>query len=64
MVQKVPIVALTATATPEIIRDVCKILEVHSPVQFKSSWDRPNLFYEVRTEHSMEESYATSPLPY
>jgi superfamily II DNA helicase RecQ len=39
--------ALTATATPDIIRDVCEILEMHSPVHFKSSWDRPNLLYEV-----------------
>ncbi len=39
--------ALTATATPEVRRDVCRSLGLESPAVFVASFDRPNLFLEV-----------------
>ena len=39
--------ALTATATPEVRRDVCSSLRLESPAVFVASFDRPNLFLEV-----------------
>ena len=44
----VPIIALTATATPKVQQDIVKNLEMHNPKVFVSSFDRENLFYEVR----------------
>lgn len=45
----VPIMALTATATPRVRQDILNQLSLHSPKWFLSSFDRPNLKYEVRT---------------
>ncbi|MBL6655216.1 MAG: RecQ family ATP-dependent DNA helicase [Flavobacteriaceae bacterium] len=42
------IVALTATATPKVQDDIVKNLKIHNSKVFKSSFNRPNLFYEVR----------------
>ena len=42
------IVALTATATPKVQYDIVKNLKIHNSKVFKSSFNRPNLFYEVR----------------
>lgn len=47
----VPILGLTATATKNVIEDVKKILNIPNCVLFKASFNRPNLFYEVR-DHS------------
>ncbi|KAL7067948.1 ATP-dependent DNA helicase, RecQ family protein [Cryptosporidium serpentis] len=44
----VPIVALTATATRNILADVIRQLNMMNPVVFALSFDRPNLRYEVR----------------
>ncbi len=44
----VPIIALTATATPKVQQDIIKNLSIPAAKVFKSSFDRPNLYYEVR----------------
>ena len=43
-----PIIALTATATPKVQHDIQKNLEILNATQFKSSFNRSNLYYEVR----------------
>ncbi|MDR0415212.1 MAG: DNA helicase RecQ [Prevotellaceae bacterium] len=43
-----PIIALTATATPKVQHDIQKNLGMLSAAVFKSSFNRPNLYYEVR----------------
>ena len=45
---KVKIIALTATATPKVQDDIIKNLKINNSKVFKSSFNRPNLFYEVR----------------
>ena len=42
-----PIIALTATATPKVQDDIVKNLELRDPQIFLSSFNRPNLYYEV-----------------
>jgi len=46
--QDVPVIALTATATPKVQQDILKNLNILNANIFKSSFDRPNLYYEVR----------------
>ena len=46
-----PIIALTATATPKVQHDIQKNLEILNATQFKSSFNRPNLYYEVRQKN-------------
>ncbi len=46
--QDVPVMALTATATMKVQEDILKTLEINDATVFKSSFDRPNLYYEVR----------------
>jgi len=46
--QKVPVMALTATATPKVQQDILKNLQMSNAGLFKSSFNRPNLYYEVR----------------
>lgn len=43
-----PIIALTATATPKVQHDIQKTLGMTNALVFKSSFNRPNLYYEVR----------------
>ena len=43
-----PIIALTATATDKVRTDIKKNLGINDAVEFKSSFNRPNLYYEVR----------------
>lgn len=43
-----PVIALTATATDKVRVDIKKSLGIQDAVEFKSSFDRPNLYYEVR----------------
>ncbi len=44
----IPIIALTATATPKVQEDILKNLVIQDAKVFKASFNRPNLFYEVR----------------
>ena len=45
---KAPIIALTATATPKVLSDILKNLGIQDAKVFKDSFNRPNLYYEVR----------------
>ena len=45
---KVPVIALTATATPKVQNDILKTLKMQDAEIFISSFNRPNLYYEVR----------------
>jgi len=45
---KAPVIALTATATPKVQNDIQKNLGIMDATVFKSSFNRPNLYYEVR----------------
>ncbi|XP_061178642.1 ATP-dependent DNA helicase Q1-like [Saccostrea echinata] len=49
---EVPILGLTATATKNVIEDVKKILNIPSCILFKASFNRPNLFYEIKSKPS------------
>ncbi|ARN71352.1 DNA helicase RecQ [Nonlabens tegetincola] len=44
----IPIIGLTATATPKVQEDILKNLQITDATTFKASFNRPNLFYEVR----------------
>ncbi|MGB8374534.1 MAG: RecQ family ATP-dependent DNA helicase, partial [Salegentibacter sp.] len=44
----IPIIALTATATPKVQEDILKNLGIPEANTFKASFNRPNLYYEVR----------------
>tara|TARA_B100000575_G_scaffold7299_1_gene5426 strand:+ start:21584 stop:23758 length:2175 start_codon:yes stop_codon:yes gene_type:complete len=46
----IPIIALTATATPKVQEDILKNLKIKDARIFKASFNRPNLYYEVRTK--------------
>ena len=46
-----PIIALTATATGKVITDILKTLEITDATCFKTSFNRPNLYYEVRSKN-------------
>ncbi|MDG2372376.1 MAG: ATP-dependent DNA helicase [Flavobacteriaceae bacterium] len=48
--KNVPIIALTATATPKVQEDIMKNLKIQNAKVFKASFNRPNLFYEVRSK--------------
>ncbi len=45
-----PVIALTATATPKVQEDILKNLKISGAKVFKASFNRPNLFYEVRSK--------------
>ncbi|SDM31588.1 ATP-dependent DNA helicase RecQ [Daejeonella rubra] len=49
----IPIIALTATATPKVQQDIQKNLQMNNASLFKSSFNRPNLFYEVRAKRDV-----------
>ncbi|SHI37076.1 ATP-dependent DNA helicase RecQ [Mesonia phycicola] len=44
----IPIIALTATATPKVQEDILKNLGITDAKTFKASFNRPNLYYEIR----------------
>ncbi len=44
----IPIIAVTATATPKVQEDILKNLGISSANTFQASFNRPNLFYEIR----------------
>ncbi len=49
----IPIIALTATATPKVQQDIQKNLQMNNATIFKSSFNRSNLFYEVRAKRNV-----------
>jgi ATP-dependent DNA helicase RecQ len=50
LIGDVPVIGLTATATPKVQEDILKNLDMTDAKTFKASFNRPNLFYEVRTK--------------
>ncbi len=54
--KQMPIMALTATATPKVQQDIIKILEIKSEDIFLSSFNRTNLYYEVRLKVKKEQT--------
>ena len=48
----IPIIALTATATPKVQLDIQKNLQMDDASVFKTSFNRTNLYYEVRAKHN------------
>ncbi|WP_047419737.1 DNA helicase RecQ [Cellulophaga sp. Hel_I_12] len=54
--ENIPIMALTATATPKVQEDIIKNLGIPDASLFKASFNRPNLYYEVRPKTKNIES--------
>ena len=52
----IPIIALTATATPKVQSDILKNLGLRSPEIFISSFNRPNLYYEVLPKVNLDQT--------
>lgn len=53
-ISNVPIIALTATATPKVQVDIQKNLNMNDAILFKSSFNRDNLYYEIRPKQQVE----------
>ncbi len=54
--ENIPLIALTATATPKVRADIIKTLKLTSPKTFISSFNRENLYYEVRPKMTKTET--------
>ncbi len=54
--EKIPVIALTATATPKVQSDIVKNLGLREPKIFISSFNRPNLYYEVQPKLKKEQA--------
>jgi ATP-dependent DNA helicase RecQ len=53
MIGRSPIIALTATATPKVQHDIQKNLNILDAEVYKSSFNRPNLYYEVKSKQDV-----------
>lgn len=53
-ISHVPVIALTATATPKVQLDIQKNLNMLDARVFKDSFNRPNLYYEIRPKREVE----------
>ena len=53
---EIPVIGLTATATPKVQEDILKNLDMPDANVFKASFNRPNLYYEVRPKTKNIES--------
>ncbi|XP_042485843.1 ATP-dependent DNA helicase Q-like 3 isoform X2 [Macadamia integrifolia] len=53
----VPILALTATAVLKVQKDVVETLSLRDPLVLRSSFNRPNIFYEVRYKDLLDDVY-------
>lgn len=53
-IAKVPVIALTATATPKVQDDIQKTLGMSNAMVFKDSFNRPNLYYEIRPKVNVD----------
>jgi ATP-dependent DNA helicase RecQ len=58
-IDRVPIIALTATATPKVQSDIQKNLGMTDATVFKDSFNRPNLYYEVRQKSNINKDIIT-----
>jgi ATP-dependent DNA helicase RecQ len=56
MLGDIPVIGLTATATPKVQEDILKNLDMTDATTYKASFNRPNLYYEVRTKTKNIES--------
>ncbi|KZV33501.1 ATP-dependent DNA helicase Q-like 3-like [Dorcoceras hygrometricum] len=54
----IPVMALTATAVPKVQEDVIESLCLQRPLILKSSFNRPNIYYEVRFKDLLEDPYS------
>jgi len=52
----VPIIGLTATATPKVQSDILKNLGLRNPAVFISSFNRPNLYYEIQPKVNVDQT--------
>ncbi|MFZ9661807.1 MAG: RecQ family ATP-dependent DNA helicase, partial [Chitinophagaceae bacterium] len=52
--EKAPVIALTATATPKVKNDIAVNLGLRDPQTFISSFNRPNLYYEIRPKQKKD----------
>ena len=52
----IPMIALTATATPKVQSDIIENLDLRSPKVFLSSFNRPNLYYEIIPKINKDDS--------
>ena len=50
----IPLIALTATATPKVQQDIQKNLGMTDATLFQSSFNRENLYYEVRPKRDVQ----------
>ncbi len=55
----IPIIGLTATATPKVQEDILKNLQIPDATTFQASFNRPNLYYEVRPKTSQVDADIT-----
>lgn len=53
----IPVIALTATATPKVQVDIVKSLDMRNERKFISSFNRPNLYYEVRPKNNKDQTF-------
>jgi ATP-dependent DNA helicase RecQ len=54
--ENVPVIALTATATPKVKSDIIKNLGLREPMIYLSSFNRPNLYYEIQPKIKKEDT--------
>lgn len=57
----IPVLALTATAVPKVQKDVISSLCLQNPVILRASFNRPNIFYEVRYKDLLDDVYSDIP---